>query len=37
MGLLEAMAQHLGLVVFTAIAIFLCGFLIYSMLHPERF
>jgi K+-transporting ATPase KdpF subunit len=37
MGTAAAIGQHLGLVVFTIVAIFLTGYLVYSMLHPERF
>jgi K+-transporting ATPase KdpF subunit len=37
MGLLDAIAQHLGLTALTAIAVVLTIYLIYSMVHPERF
>jgi K+-transporting ATPase KdpF subunit len=37
MGLLEAVTQHLGLAVLTALAVGLTLYLIYSMVHPERF
>ncbi len=37
MGTWAAIGQHLGLAVFTGIAIFLTIYLVYSMLHPERF
>jgi len=37
MGLLETLAQNLGLTVLTVLSIALCGYLVFSMLHPERF
>ncbi|HLN50948.1 MAG: potassium-transporting ATPase subunit F [Thermoplasmata archaeon] len=37
MGLLAALAQNLGLVALTVLALALSGYLAYSMLHPERF
>jgi len=37
MGTLAAMGQHLGLVVLTLIGTALTIYLVYSMLHPERF
>ena len=37
MGALAALADHLGLVVLTALALGLSGYLIYAMIHPEKF
>ena len=37
MGIWAAIGQHLGLAVFTALAILLTIYLIYSMVYPERF
>jgi K+-transporting ATPase KdpF subunit len=37
MGPLYAIAQHLGLTALTVIALALTIYLIYSMVHPERF
>ncbi len=37
MGPLEALAQNLGLATLTILALALSGYLVYSMLHPERF
>ena len=37
MGILVAIGQHLGLVVLTVIGTALTAYLVYSMLHPERF
>ncbi len=37
MGLLEAVAQNLGLAVLTAVSVMLTAYLVYSMVHPERF
>ncbi|HXY46880.1 MAG TPA: K(+)-transporting ATPase subunit F [Thermoplasmata archaeon] len=37
MGFLELVAQHLGLVVLTVLGVLLTIYLVYSMLHPERF
>jgi K+-transporting ATPase KdpF subunit len=37
MGTGAAIGQHLGLVVFTVLSILLTVYLVYSMLHPERF
>jgi len=37
MGALQALDQHLGLVVLTAISAALIIYLTYSMIHPERF
>jgi len=37
MGLLEALADNLGLVTLTALALLLTIYLAYSMVHPERF
>jgi K+-transporting ATPase KdpF subunit len=37
MGLLVALAQNLGLATLTVLAVALTGYLVYSMLHPERF
>jgi K+-transporting ATPase KdpF subunit len=37
MGLFEAIAQNLGLTTLTVLAVVLTIYLVYSMLHPERF
>ncbi len=37
MGLVQALADHLGLLTLTAIAVVLTLYLVYSMVHPERF
>ena len=37
MGLFAPIAQHLGLTVFTVLAVVLVVYLAYSMVHPERF
>lgn len=37
MGLLDAIAQNLGLTVFGVITVILVIYLTYSMIHPERF
>lgn len=37
MEVLSAIAQNLGLVVLTAISVGLTAYLVYSMVHPERF
>jgi hypothetical protein len=37
MGLVDALGQHLGLLVLTAIAIGLTVYLLWVMAHPERF
>jgi K+-transporting ATPase KdpF subunit len=37
MGPFNAVAENLGLTTLTAIAVFLTLYLIYSMVHPERF
>jgi K+-transporting ATPase KdpF subunit len=37
MGLFESLAQNLGLATLSVIAIGLTVYLIYSMVHPERF
>ncbi|HTW55191.1 MAG TPA: potassium-transporting ATPase subunit F [Thermoplasmata archaeon] len=37
MGGLAAVDQHLGLLVFTVVAVALVVYLTYSMVHPERF
>lgn len=37
MGALGAIEQNLGLVALTVIAFALTMFLVYSMIHPERF
>ncbi|MGD0249625.1 MAG: K(+)-transporting ATPase subunit F [Thermoplasmata archaeon] len=37
MGLTGALSQHLGLAVLTAVAVALTIYLVYSMVHPERF
>ncbi len=37
MGLLASVTQHLGLTVFTVVAVVLVVYLAYSMVHPERF
>jgi K+-transporting ATPase KdpF subunit len=37
MGLLDALVQNLGLMTLTTIAVILTIYLVYSMLHPERF
>jgi len=36
MGLLEAVAQNLGLTLLTVISLALVVYLAYSMIHPER-
>ena len=37
MGILDAIAQNLGLIVFAGITVLLVVYLTYSMVHPERF
>jgi K+-transporting ATPase KdpF subunit len=37
MGLFDAIAQNLGLTTLTVLAAALTIYLVYSMLHPERF
>ncbi len=37
MGPLEAIAQNLGLATLTVLSVALTAYLVYSMLHPERF
>ena len=37
MGVLQALAAHLGLTVLTVIAVALSLYLIYAMVHPEKF
>ncbi len=37
MGVLEAVAQNLGLTVLTVVSLALVLYLAYSMVHPERF
>jgi K+-transporting ATPase KdpF subunit len=37
MSLPAALADHLGLVVLTVVAIALSLYLIYAMVHPEKF
>ena len=37
MGLLETIAQNLGLTLFGVITVVLVVYLTYSMIHPERF
>ncbi len=37
MSLLAALADHLGLEVFTVVAVAICFYLIYAMIHPEKF
>ena len=37
MGVLEAVAQNLGLTVLTVVSLVLVLYLAYSMVHPERF
>lgn len=37
MDYLGTLAQHLGLLVFTVLAVALTIYLVYSMAHPERF
>jgi K+-transporting ATPase KdpF subunit len=37
MGVLSFVSAHPGLVAFTAVSAALAAYLIYSMLHPERF
>ena len=37
MSPLAALSDHLGLVVFTGVAIVLCVYLIYAMIRPEKF
>jgi K+-transporting ATPase KdpF subunit len=37
MGLVQSLANHLGLTVLTVLALALTLYLIYSMVHPERF
>jgi K+-transporting ATPase KdpF subunit len=37
MGPVSALAQNLGLVTLTAIAIALTVYLLYVMIHPEKF
>ena len=37
MGLLSTIVQNLGLTTLTVIAVILTIYLVYSMLHPERF
>jgi K+-transporting ATPase KdpF subunit len=37
MSALAGLTDHLGLVVLTGIAIALCVYLIYAMIHPEKF
>jgi K+-transporting ATPase KdpF subunit len=37
MGVASAVADHLGLIALTLIAVALCFYLIYAMIHPEKF
>jgi K+-transporting ATPase KdpF subunit len=37
MGLFDALVQHLGLATLTVVAVALTLYLVYSMVHPERF
>ncbi len=37
MGPLDWVAQNLGLVALTVLSVALVGYLVYSMIHPERF
>jgi hypothetical protein len=37
MGLLATLAAHAGLLVFSALAVVLIGYLAYSMVHPDAF
>jgi K+-transporting ATPase KdpF subunit len=37
MGFLAGLAQHTGLLTLTVISVVLTIYLVYSMLHPERF
>ena len=37
MGILDAIAQNLGLIAFGVITVCLVIYLTYSMIHPERF
>jgi hypothetical protein len=37
MGPLESLADHLGLVTLCVLSAVLTAFLVYSMVHPERF
>jgi K+-transporting ATPase KdpF subunit len=37
MDLLSVVQQNLGLITITAISLALTGYLVYAMLHPERF
>jgi K+-transporting ATPase KdpF subunit len=37
MGPLDTIAQNLGLTTLTVIAVVLTLYLVYSMIHPERF
>jgi K+-transporting ATPase KdpF subunit len=37
MGPLDTIAQNLGLTTLTVIAVILTIYLVFSMLHPERF
>ncbi len=37
MGILGTLDAHLGLLSLTAIAVVLTVYLVYSMVHPERF
>jgi len=37
MGPLDEIAQNLGLTTLTVVAVVLTIYLVYSMLHPERF
>ncbi len=37
MGLVSALAHNFGLVTLTAIAVLLTIYLLYVMIHPERF
>jgi len=37
MGLLTALADNLGLASLTVLALALTGYLLYAMIHPEKF
>jgi K+-transporting ATPase KdpF subunit len=37
MGLVSALADNLGLVTLTLVAVALTIYLLYAMIHPERF
>jgi len=37
MSFLDMVAQHLGLAVLTVISVVLVVYLVYSMIHPERY